>query len=152
MTPVLEQANVVQTTAALDQYVALLGAAEIDELRALAAPLEGATIQMVNSTAVGGGVAELLARLLPLMRELGLEPRWDVLEGGPDFFEVTKAFHNALHGRSCNITARDYEIFVEYTRRNREHLNLDARFMVMHDPQPARLIDARTKSESRHWI
>jgi trehalose synthase len=152
MTPVMEQGTPIAPAAALDKYVALLGGAEIEELRALAAPLEGATIQMVNSTAVGGGVAELLARLLPLMRELGLEPRWEVMDGGPDFFEVTKAFHNALHGRSCNITPRDYEIFVEYNRRNRENLPIDAKFMVIHDPQPAGLIDARTKKDSQHWI
>ncbi len=158
MTPVLEHTTTTPTTAAaLDQYVPLLGVAEIEELRALAKPLEGSTIQMVNSTAVGGGVAELLARLLPLMRELGLEPRWDVMEGGPDFFDVTKAFHNALHGQACNITPHDYEIFVEYNRRNRERLfqkgvNMDARFMVIHDPQPAGLIDARTENDSRRWI
>jgi trehalose synthase len=152
MTPVLEAAAAVPQPAALDRYVALLGAAEIEELRALAAPLEGATIQMVNSTAVGGGVAELLARLLPLMREVGLEPRWDVIDGSPEFFEVTKAFHNALHGRACNITPRDYEIFLECNRRNRESLPMDAQFMVIHDPQPAALIDARTENDSRHWI
>jgi len=73
MTPVMESTIPIPTTAALDKYTPLVGAAEIEELRALAAPLEGSTIQMVNSTAVGGGVAEILARLLPLMRELGLE-------------------------------------------------------------------------------
>src|ERR1700730_3753639 len=87
----------------LDEYVRLLGAAEIEELRTLAGPLEGATIDMVNSTAVGGGVAEILTRLLPLMRELGLEPRWEVLEGATDFYDVTKAFHNALHGQSSKL-------------------------------------------------
>ena len=111
MTPVLEQ-----TASALDQYAALLGPAEIEELRSLARPLEGATVQMVNSTAVGGGVAEMLSRILPLMRELGLEARWEVMEGGADFFEVTKAFHNALHGSSAKITPRDFEIFLDYNR------------------------------------
>lgn len=136
----------------LDEYVQVLGAAEIEELRTLARPLEGSTIQMVNSTAVGGGVAELLSRLLPLMRELGLEPRWDVLEGGPDFYEVTKGFHNALHGQANNIGARDFEIFLEYNRRNRERMPLDARFVVIHDPQPAGLIDSRVENDKRKWI
>jgi hypothetical protein len=66
----------------LDQYAPHVGAAEIDELRALAAPLRGRRVQMVNSTAVGGGVAEILAGLLPLMGELGLATSWDVLAGG----------------------------------------------------------------------
>ena len=152
MTPVMESTIPIPTTAALDKYTPLVGAAEIEELRALAAPLEGSSIQMVNSTAVGGGVAEILARLLPLMRELGLEPRWDVMEGSPEFFEVTKAFHNALHGRSSNITPRDYEIFVDYNRRNKDRLALDSKFVVIHDPQPLGLIEARTAKDPRHWI
>ena len=70
----------------LDAYVPLLGRAEIDELRALAAPLRGRTIQMINSTGVGGGVAEILTRLVPLAQELDLQIRWDVMTGGQDFF------------------------------------------------------------------
>jgi trehalose synthase len=136
----------------LDEYVKVLGSAEIEELRTLAGPLEGSTIQMVNSTAVGGGVAELLSRLLPLMRELGLQPRWEVLEGGPDFYEVTKAFHNALHGQASHIGQRDFEIFLEYNRRNRERMPLDARFVVIHDPQPAGLIESRVENDPRKWI
>ena len=59
---------------------------------------------MVNSTAVGGGVAEMLNRLVPLLSELEVPTHWDVITGGNDFFEVTKAFHNALHGRRTNLT------------------------------------------------
>ena len=81
----------------LDSYAPLLGA-EIEELRALAKPLAGKEVTMVNSTRVGGGVAELLHRMVPLLEELGLRPRWEVMAGDQDFFEVTKAFHNALHG------------------------------------------------------
>jgi trehalose synthase len=151
MTPVAEQATSA-TASALEQYAALLGPAEIEDLRSLAKPLEGASVQMVNSTAVGGGVAEMLTRILPLMRELGLEARWEVMEGGADFFEVTKAFHNALHGSSTKITPRDFEIFLDYNRRNRASIKLDGRFVVIHDPQPAALIDARTENDSRKWI
>src|SRR5579864_181060 len=136
----------------LDQYVPLLGAAEIDELRTLAKPLEAATVEMVNSTAVGGGVAEILNRLLPLMRELGLDARWQVMEGGAEFFEVTKAFHNALHGSAYQVRPRDFEIFLEYNRRNRERLSLDARFVVIHDPQPAGFIESRNASAQQTWI
>ena len=136
----------------LDQYSAIVGAAEIEELRTLAAALEGRSVGMVNSTAVGGGVAEILARLVPMMREVGLEAHWHVLEGGPDFFAVTKAFHNALHGGAYQPGARDFEIFHEYTRRNLETLPLDQEFLVMHDPQPAALVQAKTDSDPRHWI
>ena len=135
----------------LDAYAALLGAGEIDELRALAAPLKGRRVQMVNSTAVGGGVAEILNRLVPLAEELELPIRWDVLTGGKDFFEVTKSFHNALHGGSYHPLVKDFEIFLAYNERNRATLSFDSEFTVIHDPQPAALIDAR-RNGSGHWI
>ena len=146
-TPAIEKAS-----CQLDQYVPLLGAAEIDELRTLAKPLEGSTVEMVNSTAVGGGVAEILNRLLPLMRELGLDVRWQVMEGGPEFFEVTKAFHNALHGSAYLSRPRDFKIFLDYNQRNRERLALKSRFVVIHDPQPVGFIDSRDPSAHQTWI
>jgi trehalose synthase len=139
------------TSSLLGQYVSVVGGAEIEELRELARPLEGRHIQMVNSTSVGGGVAEMLNRLFPLMAELGLTASWDVLAGGPEFFEVTKSFHNALHGGVYEVRQRDFDIFLAYTERNRALLRQDAEFTVMHDPQPAALIDARA-DRSGHWI
>jgi trehalose synthase len=136
----------------LDQYVPLLGAAEIEELRTLACPLEGAVVDMVNSTAVGGGVAEILTRLLPLARELGLDARWHVMEGGPEFYDITKAFHNALHGNAYDVRPRDFEIFLDYNRRNRQRLPLDGRFVVIHDPQPAAFIETRSFDAKQTWI
>ena len=115
-------------------------------------PLEGAVVDMVNSTAVGGGVAEILTRLLPLARELGLDARWHVMEGGPEFYDITKAFHNALHGNAYDIRPRDFEIFLDYNRRNRERLPLDGRFVVIHDPQPAAFIETRSLGAKQTWI
>ena len=135
----------------LDDYAELLGAGEIEELRALAKPLRGRSIEMINSTAVGGGVAEILNRLVPLAEELELQIKWDVMSGGEDFFEVTKAFHNALHAAPYHARARDFEIFLAYNERNRATLPLDSEFMVIHDPQPAALIDAR-KPGANHWV
>jgi trehalose synthase len=135
----------------LDDYAELLGAGEIEELRALAKPLRGRSIQMVNSTAVGGGVAEILMRLVPLAEELDLNIKWEVMSGGEDFFDVTKSFHNALHGAPYHANPRDFEIFLAYNERNRAILRLDAEFVVIHDPQPAALIEAR-KPGSNHWV
>ena len=135
----------------LDDYVPLLGAREIDELRSIAAKLTGRTVQMVNSTAMGGGVAEILNRLIPLMKELELKPRWDVITGGDDFFEVTKAFHNALHGGPYISRKENFEIFLATTEANRQRLQFDCEFTVMHDPQPAALIDARSAPHAGHW-
>jgi trehalose synthase len=140
-----------QTSSSLEQYAPVAGAAEVEELRALAAPLEGSTVEMVNSTAVGGGVAELLTRLLPLMRGVGLEAHWHVMKADADFFEVTKAFHNALHGAAWQAGERDFEIFREYNRRNRERLPLEGQFVVIHDPQPVGLVEARKPDLPAHW-
>jgi trehalose synthase len=135
----------------LDDYAAVIGEGELEELRALAKPLRGRTVEMINSTAVGGGVAEILNRLVPLAEELELKIRWDVMTGGEDFFEVTKSFHNALHGAPYHATPRDFEIFLAYNKRNRERLPLDAEFVVIHDPQPAALIHGRAKN-GNHWV
>jgi trehalose synthase len=135
----------------LEDYAPLLGRPEIDEMRALAKPLRGKTVQMVNSTAVGGGVAEILNRLIPLAEELELDIHWDVMQGGPDFFEVTKAFHNALHGSAYASNEEDFAIFRDYNRRNFDLIRRDAEFTIIHDPQPAGLIDARHE-KSGNWI
>jgi trehalose synthase len=135
----------------LDDYVRIVGAQEVDELRALAKQLAGRTVQMVNSTAVGGGVAEILNRLIPLIRELGLAPKWDVIAGGNDFFEITKAFHNALHGGAYDAKPKDFEIFLAYNVQNARRLSFDADFTVIHDPQPIALIDARPRN-ANPWI
>jgi trehalose synthase len=136
----------------LDQYTPLLGGAEIEELRTLAYPLEGSAVDLVNSTAVGGGVAEILNRIVPLMRELGLEAHWHVMDGDPDFFDVTKAFHNALHGGVWQGGEAGFNVFRETNRRNRDKLQLDGRFVVIHDPQPAPFIEGRPKDNRSSWF
>ena len=135
----------------LENYADVVGAGEIEELRALAKPLRGRSIEMINSTAVGGGVAEILNRLVPLAEELDLNIRWDVMKGAEEFFDVTKSFHNALHGEPYQAQPRDFEVFLSYNQQNRATLPLDAEFMVIHDPQPAALIDARQPG-SNHWV
>ena len=111
----------------LDRYVPLIGA-EVDELRALARPLAGSEVLMVNSTAVGSGVAELLNRLVPMLAELGLRPRWEVVTGGREFYKVTKAFHNALHGGFYDAPPDAFEVFGRYSEANRARLRLEAVF------------------------
>src|SRR5690349_3967775 len=93
-----------------DDYAPIIGRPELDEIRFLARHLRGKTVKMVNSTAVGGGVAEILNRLVPLMNELEVHTKWEVITGGNDFFEVTKGFHNALHGGDYNLTPQAKDI------------------------------------------
>jgi trehalose synthase len=135
----------------LDDYQTIVGTAELDELRFLARELKGKTMKMVNSTAVGGGVAEMLNRLVPLLGELEVTTHWDVITGGNDFFEVTKAFHNALHGSEYHLTRSAQEIFLAYNEQNRQRMQFSEDMVVIHDPQPAALIGSRKDSPGR-WV
>src|SRR6266571_8336954 len=109
----------------LDDYEGIIGRPALDELRLLAKPLHGRTVKMVNSTAVGGGVAEMLNRLVPLLSELEVPTHWDVITGGNDFFEVTKAFHNALHGGKYDLSRQAQEVFLATNAQNRQRLSFD---------------------------
>ena len=134
----------------LKDYEPILGRADIDELRFLARQLRGKTVKMVNSTAVGGGVAEILNRLIPLMNELEVATKWEVITGGNDFFEATKGFHNALHGGEYHVSKEVLDIFMMYNEQNRQRMEFVEDLFVIHDPQPAGLI--RSKRDRGRWI
>src|SRR5437762_10762096 len=135
----------------LDNYIPVVGEAEVAEIRALGERLTGRTVQMVNSTSVGGGVAEILNRVIPLLEELGLAVRWDVITGGDDFFAVTKGFHNALHGGAWEMPPESFNVFLAYNEQNRARMRFDSEVVIIHDPQPIALINAR-EAQSGHWI
>ncbi len=135
----------------IDDYQGIVGQGQLDTLRFLARDLKGKSIKMVNSTAVGGGVAEMLNRLVPLISELDVPTHWDVITGGNDFFEITKAFHNALHGSSYELTKAAQEIFLMYNEQNRSRMQFGEEMVVIHDPQPAGLIRSKEKTSS-HWV
>jgi trehalose synthase len=135
----------------IDDYQSIIGQANLDALRFLAHDLKGKTIKMVNSTAVGGGVAEMLNQLVPMLTELEVPTHWDVITGGNDFFEVTKAFHNALQGSDYQLTQHVQEIFLMYNDQNMRRMQFDEDLVVIHDPQPAALVRTRTDSAS-HWV
>ncbi|MFQ5695568.1 MAG: glycosyltransferase [Terriglobia bacterium] len=137
----------------LGDYVPVVGQGEIAELRALAGRLRHKTVKMVNSTSVGGGVAEILNRMVPLLQELGVPTRWDLLTGGNDFFEVTKAFHNALHGAHYEPRPEHLELFLAVNEMNRARLDFSEDFIVIHDPQPAALVRERERQRKKKpWI
>jgi trehalose synthase len=135
----------------LQELEALLGSEVTDELRVLASRVSHLKIQNVNSTPVGGGVAEILTKMVPLMKELGVNATWDVIKGDQKFFNVTKAFHNSLHGSPETITPEMFDTFRETTSTNLEDFNFTGDVIWIHDPQPAGLI-ARKKDIGRHWV
>lgn len=138
-------------TPRLDDYVRIIGPGEVDELRALARRLTGRSVKMVNSTAVGGGVAEILNRLVPLLQEVGVPTRWDVITGGDEFFQITKAFHNALHGGPFQGGPEWFATFLATNEENRWRLDFSEDFIVVHDPQPVALVVERDRTPA-HWI
>ncbi|NLK51634.1 MAG: glycosyltransferase [Syntrophomonadaceae bacterium] len=107
----------------------------------MARKLQGVTIQHINSAAEGGGVAELLQRLVPLMRSVGLKVQWEVITGKPEFYQVTKAFHNSFHGQPINFTREMAEIYLEANQRNRDLVDPQADIVVIHDQQPLGLTE-----------
>lgn len=135
----------------LENYRKIVGRHAIDELVYLAEKLQGKTIQMINSTAVGGGVAEILHRIVPLMNELGVRTYWDVIRGDDDFFYVTKAFHNALHGKGNNISPEMFKIFIRNTEENLQTMRLNGDVIFIHDPQPIGLVQAKEKLNAK-WL
>jgi len=135
--------------AKIEEYIPLVGQAVIDDLRLLGERLKGKVIQHINSTPVGGGVAEILNRMVPLLRELEVDAKWDVIKGGEQFFEVTKKFHNALHGKAEEISKRDFEVFMETSHQNIESIDTYGDIVFIHDPQPIALIK---KKAANKWL
>lgn len=123
---------------ALDAYGSIVGKDVIGQLRQLAGPLRGMKVVHVNSTRVGGGVAEILHKLIPFMNELGIEASWEVISGNADFYTCTKHFHNALQGNAIKIPDRLLRAYEDNNRNNAEQLETlrDADVVFIHDPQP----------------
>jgi trehalose synthase len=138
----------------LEKYATIAGPDVIDQLRQLVTPLKGIRVVHVNSTRAGGGVAEILHKLVPLKKELGINVSWEVIEGGPAFFTATKSFHNALQGYRLEIPdslLKEYEkTNTENAERLRPKLN-DADIVFIHDPQPAPLLNLCTNRKGK-WI
>jgi len=135
--------------AKIEEYIPIVDESVIDDLRLLADKLKGRVIQHINSTPVGGGVAEILSRMVPLLRGLGVDTKWDVMKGSERFFEVTKKFHNALHGRAAEINKCDFDVFMETSRDNLNEVDIYGDIVFVHDPQPIALIKKKAQNK---WI
>ena len=139
------------TTPTLFDYKEVVGPDIIEELTILASHVGGRSIKMVNSTAVGGGVAEMLRRIVPLLDELGVQVTWDVIKGDDDFFEITKAFHNALQGQEEHFQEDVFKTFLSYNEKNNNEMDFEEDLIVIHDPQPAALIQWHQKRKNK-WV
>ena len=134
----------------IEDYIPIVGQATVDELGLLADRLRGKAIQNINSTAVGGGVAEILSRMIPLLSQLGVSAAWDVIKGDEKFFAITKKFHNGLHGVPVEIDAGEYAHFLEVNRYNAEQIRFGD-IVFVHDPQPIALVEKRG-AIGKNWL
>ncbi len=138
----------------LEAYARVVGEDVVRQLRLLAGPMQGLRVVHVNSTRTGGGVAEILATLVPLMCELGLDARWETIEGSPGFYRCTKLFHNGLQGQPTAVTAEMLHEYEQVNASNAGRLGADlvaADIVFIHDPQPAALLNHTTGRRGK-WI
>ena len=146
----LQLVNVGQKS--LGDYATIATRGLMDEIRRLAEPLAGRRVLHLSATAFGGGVAEINYALVPLMKDAGLDVEWRIIGGADEFFAVTKTIHNALQGNPEGLTAEQQEIFRRYNALNAEELDADDYdVIIVHDPQPAGMIEHYPDSSAR-WI
>lgn len=130
-------------------YSGIAERGELILLKRLGEVFKGKKILHINSTRAGGGVAEILQRMLPLLRSLGIDARWEVIEGDLRFFEITKKIHNALQGREEPITDDMWQYHYEVNKTNARRIGFDSDAVVIHDPQPLPLIEFKKNGK---WI
>ena len=140
---------VLTTPMFLDDYRDIVGDQVIEEIRNLAVPLKGARLLHVNATSFGGGVAELLTTLVPLMQDVGIEAEWQVIKGDNKFFQVTKEMHNGLQGTPVFWNQYMSKVWSQYNQMNAELFDSNYDFVVIHDPQPAGMLKMVTQQDGK---
>ncbi len=133
----------------INEYSGIAPKGDLILLQKLGEKMKNRSFLHVNSTRAGGGVAEILQRMIPILTELGIDARWEVIRGDTRFFDITKKIHNALQGNFETITEEMWNYHFEVNKRNAETCQLDADAVLIHDPQPSALIEFRKKGQ---WI
>ncbi len=135
----------------LADYTHLVGRPLVQEIRDLAEDLQGLRVLHLSATAFGGGVAEILYTLIPLMNDAGLSAEWQVMLGREEFYNATKRLHNALQGNPDSLTDEEWEIFARYNEMNAKELSDGWDVIIVHDPQPA-AVRRHDPSKARTWV
>ncbi len=135
----------------LDAYRTVAPQGAVETLWRLAERVRGRSLVHVNSTSFGGGVAEMLHRYVPLLEELGIRTRWEVLSGPEEFFRVTKSLHNALQGQQQPLSEAQLRTYLDVNRENAARLDLGADVVLVHDPQPAALVEFAPRGGRWVW-
>ena len=135
----------------LTDYTHLVGKPLIEEVRQLADELNGLKVLHLSATAFGGGVAEILYTLVPLMRDVGIDVEWQVMQGREEFYNTTKILHNALQGNPQDPTPEQWQVFAKYNETNAQALDGGWDVVIVHDPQPA-AIHQLVPEKGKTWI
>src|SRR5205809_5738200 len=141
----------ITATKRLADYQKVIGDERYEELRTLAKAAKGRTMLHINATAYGGGVAEILQNLVPLLRDAGVDAHWAVLDAPPAFYDITKKIHNALQGMELDLSEQEKELFQEVARENAAQLT-DADVILAHDPQAVALRHFAKDPRRATWV
>jgi trehalose synthase len=135
----------------LADYTHLAGRPLIQEIRELAENLKGLRVLHLSATAFGGGVAEILYTLVPLMNDVGIEAEWQVMLGREEFYNATKRLHNALQGSPDPLTEEEWRIYERYNALNATEIAGEWDVIIVHDPQPA-AIKRHVSNKGKTWV
>ena len=136
---------------AMEDYIEIVGDKIISTIYKKASKLYDKHIINLNSTFQGGGVAEMLSRLVPMMNHIGVHTGWRILHGNPAFFGITKKFHNALQGGSINLSQMKKNLYLEINQEFAIYTHIDHACVILHDPQPIPLIKFCRKHQPWIW-
>jgi trehalose synthase len=136
----------------LEAYTPLLGLKPINKLKEKAQKFKGKTVLHVNATKYGGGVAEILQNMIPLMNELGIESSWKIFTAPDSFFDISKKMHNALQGNmEIHFTDKEINDYIEQAKSTYDQIRPDSDFNIIHDPQPCPIINFSDNKRGK-WI
>ncbi len=133
----------------LEEYREFAPKGVVDFLYRLSELVKGRRFLQVSSVRFGGGSAEVLRRTVPIMKSLGIDANWEVIAGVQEFFDVTKRLNNALQGQGQEPTEDMYSVYSQVNKRNAQALNLEADLIMVHDPQPAALVEHKKDGK---WV
>ncbi|MFC1562767.1 glycosyltransferase [candidate division KSB1 bacterium] len=135
----------------LSDYRAIVGDKVISDIYKKARKIYGKSVLHINSTYMGGGVAEILNSLAPLMNDVGLDAGWRIIRGTPDLFNITKKFHNALQGDPINFTEIKKQLYIQAIEDFSQYTHINHDCVIIHDPQPLPLIQFYKKRQPWVW-
>ncbi|HDM22370.1 MAG TPA: glycosyltransferase [Methanomicrobia archaeon] len=131
----------------IDEYKNIVGNEKISEIKEKTKGMKGLKVLHFNSTSFGGGGAEMLHSLVPLMKDIGIDAEWKVMDAEDDFFEVTKTIHNGLQGMEVDLTEKMKKIYLETNKKNSDLGDYD--IFIIHDPQPVAVIKFKERGK---WV